>query len=84
MPFYGPLMVVAIVNLGIMVPSSPGFVGPFEWFCINTLMLFGVTREIGASYTILLHAAQFIPITLAGLIFLAQEGIRLSDLEKSV
>lgn len=57
---------VAIVNLGIMVPSSPGYVGTFEFFCMLSLGLFSIDQHLSASYSILVHMGQYIPITILG------------------
>ncbi len=57
---------VSIVNLGTMIPSSPGYVGTFEFFCILALALFGISNHIAASYSILIHILQYVPITIIG------------------
>jgi uncharacterized protein (TIRG00374 family) len=60
------IVTVAIVNLGIMIPSSPGYVGTFEFFCIFSMGLFGIDPSTAASYSIIVHLAQYIPITVLG------------------
>ena len=60
------LLVAAVINLGVAIPSSPGFVGTYQWLGVSTLSLLGVDRDSALSFSILLHAAWFIPTTLAG------------------
>lgn len=69
--FGGGLLLVAIVNLGIMIPSSPGYVGTFEYFCTQTLTVFAVNPTLAFSYAAFLHVALFLPITLLGWLFWA-------------
>jgi uncharacterized protein (TIRG00374 family) len=64
----------AIVNLGVAIPSSPGFVGTYQWLCVSSLALLGVAREEGFAFSVLLHASWFVPSTVAGLALLVAGG----------
>lgn len=70
-------MAMSVTNLGILVPSSPGYVGPFHYFCMQALSIFGVVRETALGYAIMAHLLSFIPVTLWGLSALAYYGIEL-------
>ncbi len=64
------LLTTAVANLATLIPSSPGYVGPFEAAVVLVLAgVAGVPRAIALSYAIVLHAALYIPITLLGLAF---------------
>jgi uncharacterized protein (TIRG00374 family) len=60
------LLVAAVINLGVAIPSSPGFVGTYQWLGVSTLSLLKINRDSALSFSILLHASWFIPTTLAG------------------
>jgi uncharacterized protein (TIRG00374 family) len=60
------LLVAAVINLGVAIPSSPGFVGTYQWLGVSTLSLLHVDRGDALSFSILLHASWFVPTTLAG------------------
>ncbi len=60
------LLVAAVINLGVAIPSSPGFVGTYQWLGVSTLSLLHIDRDNALSFAILLHAAWFVPTTLAG------------------
>jgi uncharacterized protein (TIRG00374 family) len=64
------LFVTAVVNLGSAVPSSPGFVGTYEWLGVAALGLLGVDHESALAFTILTHAAWYVPTTLFGAVAL--------------
>jgi uncharacterized protein (TIRG00374 family) len=69
LPAYAPFFVLCIVNLGLIVPSI-GYVGTFEWFCkVALLQLAAIDPALVAGYSIALHAAQYIPVTLLGIVF---------------
>jgi len=60
------LFVAAVLNLGSAVPSSPGYVGTYEWLGVASLGLLDVPHEQALAFTILLHAAWYVPTTVAG------------------
>lgn len=71
--------VLAFLGLGVSLPSSPGFVGVVQAATVVALSLFAVPREEALSFSLLLHAAQFFPITLLGLALLAVEHMSLGE-----
>jgi glycosyltransferase 2 family protein len=60
------LFITAAMNLGVAVPSSPGFVGAYQWLAVETLSLFEVGREEALAFSILMQAAWYLPTTVAG------------------
>ncbi|HEY8448708.1 MAG TPA: lysylphosphatidylglycerol synthase transmembrane domain-containing protein [Thermomicrobiales bacterium] len=63
------LLTTGVANLATLIPSSPGYVGPFESGVILVLNgALGEPREIALSYAILVHAALFFPVTIWGAI----------------
>jgi len=74
------ILVMTVTNLGILVPSTPGFVGPFHFFCMRALAAFGVAESVAFSYAILAHLSFYVPITLWGLAILLWYGLSLSAL----
>jgi len=69
------LMVMnGIVNLASTVPSAPGNVGTFDAPGIAFLSFIGVDPEVAAAYTLTLHAALWLPITLIGAFYFFREG----------
>ena len=70
------LFVAAVLNLGSAVPSSPGYVGTYEWLGVASLGLLDVPHEQALAFTILLHAAWYVPTTLAGGVALSVRGVR--------
>jgi glycosyltransferase 2 family protein len=76
--YTGALLLQGLLVLGISVPSTPGFFGPFEAVIVAALALYGVPSSLAFSYAIAFHLTTFIPITLLGLWSLTRspEGFR--------
>jgi len=81
LPFYAAIMLMAIVNLGIMVPSSPGYIGPFEFFGVGTLLLFGVTKSVSLPCILVVHSLVWLPITLWGFYYMWTLKLSLQEFE---
>jgi uncharacterized protein (TIRG00374 family) len=70
------LFVAAVMNLGSAIPSSPGYVGTYEWLGVASLGLLGVPHEPALAFSILLHASWYVPTTIAGGAALGVRGAR--------
>ena len=70
------LFVTAALNLGVAIPSSPGFVGTYQWLGVSALALFGVSREAGLAFAIVMQAVWYVPTTLVGAVLLAAHARR--------
>ncbi len=77
--FFVLMLMTAVVNLATTLPSSPGYVGTFDEPGIEILKVFGVGENIAAAYTLVLHAALWLPITLLGFYYMARQGVRWGD-----
>jgi len=66
----------AVINLGVAIPSSPGFVGTYQWLGVASLGLVDVDRSRAFAFAILLQAIWFVPTTLVGGGLLAARGMR--------
>lgn len=76
-PYHGWISALALVNLAIIIPAAPGYFGPFEFACDLILRTYGVGESIRKGYALVLHAAQWFPSTLLGLVYVWKEQISL-------
>jgi len=81
--FFVLMVMTAVVNLATTLPSSPGYVGTFDTPGIKTLAAYGVKESLAASYTLVLHAAVWLPITLLGFYYLYQQDLGWRDFRKA-
>ncbi len=77
------MLMTAVVNLFTTIPSSPGYVGTFDAPGIAVLTQFGVVQAIATGYTLVLHVALWLPITLLGAIFMLHESVGWRDMERA-
>jgi uncharacterized protein (TIRG00374 family) len=70
-------------NLAAIVPSTPGYIGPFDAAVKYALVLFGVADGLATSYTLVLHAALLLPPILLGFYYLWREGLSLGEVSRS-
>ena len=78
-PFYVLMLMNGVVNLATTIPSAPGYVGTFDAPGIEVLEQFGVDRAVATSYTLVLHAALWLPITLLGFYYMGRESVSWED-----
>jgi glycosyltransferase 2 family protein len=64
--YLGALLLQGLLILGIAIPSTPGFFGPFEAVIVAVLSLYGVPKDVAFSYALAFHITSFVPITLLG------------------
>jgi uncharacterized protein (TIRG00374 family) len=77
--FFALMLMNGIVNLATTIPSAPGYIGTFDAPGIAVLTAYGVNQATAAGYTLTLHVALWLPITLLGAYYLAREGIKWND-----
>jgi uncharacterized protein (TIRG00374 family) len=77
LPWSTSLIVLVITTLGIVVPSSPGYVGTYHWLCQISLAMYGVPAGPALSFAILTHGVNFLPVLVAGLILAYYEGVEI-------
>jgi uncharacterized membrane protein YbhN (UPF0104 family) len=80
LPAYAAFLVLALVALVLVLPSAPGYVGTFQAGTMAALALFSVPRETALSMSLVYHAINYIPITAAGLVYLASMNLTLGEL----
>lgn len=82
LPVYASYIMLIIVSISILLPASPGFIGVYHFGVIFTLGRFGIDPTNAASCALVLHAAQYFPITLMGFYYLRKSHLSLKQLEK--
>ena len=77
------MLMNGIVNLATTLPAAPGYIGTFDLPGIAVLKAFGVSPEVAVGYTLVLHAALWLPITLVGAYFMWREQLSWRDLGRA-
>lgn len=66
LPFAAAVFVLAVLQVGVAVPSAPGRLGVFHYLCVLALSVFGVGGTMALSYGIALYLVVFLPPTALG------------------
>ena len=66
------LFVMIAITVGTLVPSSPGYLGTFEFFGLSTLAMVGHTGGDALSFVIVLHAVTILGAGLLGVLCLGR------------
>ncbi|MCA9926157.1 MAG: flippase-like domain-containing protein [Anaerolineales bacterium] len=82
--FFALMLMNGVVNLATTMPSAPGYIGTFDGPGIAVLVLYGVKDTIATAYTLVLHAALWLPITALGAVYMVREGMGWSDFGRAV
>jgi uncharacterized protein (TIRG00374 family) len=77
--FFILMLMNGVVNLATTIPAAPGYLGTFDAPGIAILQAAGVNSAIATGYTLVLHLALWLPITLLGAYYLTREGIKWND-----
>lgn len=80
LPPSGALLIMALLVVGVAVPT-PGAVGGFhEAYRVAATAFFGADNDHAVGAAIVLHAVGFVPTLLAGAWLMAREGLSLTHL----
>lgn len=77
------VLATAVANLATLIPSSPGYVGPFEAGVLLVLVgVAGIGRELALSYALVLHAVLYLPVTVWGLLLWWRESLSWREIRR--
>ncbi|HYW49763.1 MAG TPA: lysylphosphatidylglycerol synthase transmembrane domain-containing protein, partial [Gemmatimonadaceae bacterium] len=60
-PYSGALFLQGLIAIGVAIPSSPGFFGPFEAFAKTGLQIYGVPVTLAVTWAVGFHLLSFVP-----------------------
>lgn len=66
--------VTAVLGLGLMIPSAPGFVGTYQFLVVSALGLFSVNASAAFALGVVMNVWVYLGTSLAGLVGLALGG----------
>jgi uncharacterized protein (TIRG00374 family) len=82
LPVAAAFVLMIILIIGIAIPTAPGFIGNWHYFCILGLGLFGIPKTDALTFAIIYHALSIGIVIFLGLIFLPFNRFSVSDLRR--
>ncbi|MPY87656.1 MAG: flippase-like domain-containing protein [Luteitalea sp.] len=82
LPYTSSFLVLTFLAVGVLVPTPGGLGGFHEAFRFSVHTFYGVPNDRAVAAAVVLHALTFVPVIVAGLVFMAQEGLTLGRLRE--
>jgi glycosyltransferase 2 family protein len=73
---FAPWFALATGTLATMIPSSPGYVGTFDYFAVLGLRAFGADHVVALTFALVVHLLLWLPVTVVGALFLVAPATR--------
>jgi uncharacterized protein (TIRG00374 family) len=77
---WGAVVIMVINTIMVMVVVTPVNIGTFQLACVFALSLFKIDKQTALSFSIVLHAFNYIPPVILGWLFSLKEGLSVKRL----
>ncbi len=82
MPYVYAPFVCALLNMGLVIPSSPGYIGVYQFLLVYLLAIFGIPKHVALAVSLFFHASWYIPYNILGFTFIIKEHLHIKDIQK--
>ncbi len=83
LPLTASFLLLVAVSLSILIPSAPGFIGIFHGAAVFVMQRYNLDDTASVSFAIVLHAAQYMTLTLLGFYYLRKAHLSLAVLQEA-
>jgi uncharacterized protein (TIRG00374 family) len=77
-PITAGILMTAVLNLGMAVPSTPGYVGVYDYLFVLMLDLYGIAKTPALAAGLAMHVIAFVPVTIIGIVYIARAGLQMT------
>jgi uncharacterized membrane protein YbhN (UPF0104 family) len=77
-PVTAGFLLTAVLNLGMAVPSTPGYIGVYDFLFVWMLKLYHVAKAPALAAALGMHAISFLPFAIVGIVYLARAGVQMT------
>jgi uncharacterized protein (TIRG00374 family) len=74
------VMVMIVTNLGMAIPSAPGYIGTFELAVVLVLGVLNIPAATATTFAIVYHFIALVPVATIGAIAALQQGVGFAGL----
>lgn len=82
LPVAAAFVLMIVLIIGIAIPTAPGFIGNWHYFCILGLGLFGIPKTDALTFALIYHALSIGIVILLGVVFLPFNRFSIADLRR--
>jgi uncharacterized protein (TIRG00374 family) len=73
-PLTALALCVVVTSLGMLLPSTPGYLGVFEYLTTVALLPFGVPKDVAFGFALVWHIVNYLTMSAAGVLALWIHG----------
>ena len=77
-------VVLVFITFAVAIPSAPGYVGTFHGLVVASMALFGLGGDSARAFSVILHAVNYIPVTLVGFYYYWKLQMTFKEIESEV
>ena len=77
-PYTGSFLLMMLLVIGVAVPTPAGIGSFHAAFQLGATAFYAAPNDRAVGAALVLHALSFVPVTIVGILFMAEEGVRLS------
>jgi len=79
------LLLIGVLSIAAMIPSSPGMIGIFQYCCVLVLSdMLGHPREQAAAFSLVSHLLSYLFVVAIGIVILMMENLSFTELRHSI
>lgn len=75
----GAWVALPVATFATLIPSTPGYLGTFDYFAARTMVEFGNAEPAAAAFAVLVHVLLWLPPTLIGGFYWIRHPLRNPD-----
>lgn len=84
LPIIASFILMILVIVGIAIPTAPGFVGNWHYFCYLALSIFNITKTDAFSFAFIHHFLSMVLVLILGIAFLPFNTLSISEMKKQM
>ena len=77
-------IVLAIIAIGVSVPTAPGFLGNFQFACILALSIFNISKTDAVAFSIIYYVCGIVFYIVLGLAFVPFTNFSLKNIKQKL
>jgi uncharacterized protein (TIRG00374 family) len=82
--FWRGAAVFLIVHIGTLIPSAPSNVGTYQFFTVVGLTIFGISKTMATSFSVVVFLVLTIPLWIIGLLVFMRLGLSLKKIRSEI
>jgi uncharacterized protein (TIRG00374 family) len=81
-PVTAIIFAVVVTTLGMLLPSTPGYIGVFHYLVTVALLPFGIPKEQALTFALVWHSVNYLTLSFSGMIALWAHGTSLGQVRE--